>query len=269
MRSILLLAAGLGLGCKAVPDAPKAIDDLTHFFFLEYDSEDTESLHAGVDNLQEWHEDLGDPEGFGGKLTDIGDEHREAIGLKGGADYTWITGVFELVEHPRCSAQDMADIYLANNQMQLFEGNYDEYGRSGQTNFSCFKDGSCDEAHWNTHITTTMVGKDMTSDLYVELRRLRDAEGQSVGILCRSWMPRPAEVGGETDGNTFFDQSYTIEAFVPMGGRNLHLYGLWNSGGLDGLDPEANFWADQYLKGVEDWNDRMDELCDEDRGLWD
>ena len=268
-RRLFFWPALITLGCKPVPPAPQELDDLTHFFFVEYDSADELTLVDGARNLSAWHDRQGHPDGVGGELTPIGGEHREAVGLDPDVSYDFITGVFELAEHPGCDAQDLANIYLSNNQMELFPGNYDSYSRPRTDNFGCFRDGSCDEASYATSVEATQLGKTSQYGYEVEFKRIYDEEGEPAGILCRAWMPRPSEVDGETDGKSFFDQSYTIEVFVDRGeAGSLHHYGLWNSGGYDGIDPDNNIWAQQYLKGIEDWNDRMSELCKDERGLW-
>lgn len=265
---LLLFTVVTSLGCKEVPAAPKALDDLTHFFFLEYDTADELTLVDGAANLKSWHNKNGDPEGLGGELTNIGVEHRRAVGLDTGVSFNNVTGVFELVEHPSCDAQDLANIYLSNNQMELFPGNYNDYGRPDTSGFGCFRDGSCDEAFWTVEIEDSLGFDTAVYSMDVEMKRIYDEEGEPAGILCRSWMPEEALVDGERGGKTFFDQSYTIEVFLDQGNKSLHHYGIWNSGGLTGISPDADIWAQQYLKGVEDWNDRIDELCADERSLW-
>jgi hypothetical protein len=269
MRRTTPLLALLSLGCRQLEPAPTELDALAHFFFLEFDSEETGRLVEGLDNLDAWYEDHGDPEGLGGSLTDVDQAARDAVGLDDSASFEYINGVFELVPHQGCSVEDMGTINLYEDQESLFPGQYEDYGRSYREGRGCFSDGDCDDAEWMVSIQDSMVGKTMTYDMVVQMRRVRREDGEAAGILTRVYMPEPGLLGGEPDGNTFFDQSYQIETATPHSARsNLHFYGVWNSGGLRGFDPDAEIWTNQYLKGVEDWNDRLDELCAEDRGLW-
>lgn len=269
-HSALAIVTFTAIGCKQVEPAPTELDELTHFFFLEFDTDETERLVEGLDNLDAWYEKNGDPEGLTGSLTDIDQSHRDAVGLTESASFEYINGVFELVPHQKCSVEDMGEINIFEDQPTLFPGQYEDYSRVYREGKQCFPKGECDYAEWVVSIQDSMVGKTMTYDMVVEMRRVRREDGESAGILTRVWLPEPGLLGGEPDGNTFFDQSYQIETVTPMSAKsNLHLYGVWNSGGLKGFDPDADIWTNQYLKGVEDWNDRVDELCDEDRGLWD
>ena len=128
----------------------------------------------------------------------------------------------------------------------------------------CFLSGECAELSWTITITDSLLGKSMTYDLRVELRRLLSGV-----LLVRSWMPEPAVLEGGEEVLTFFDQSYHIEAFIPQSvTSNLHFYATWNSGGIQGVDATGDFWINQHLAGLQDWNDQLDVLCGEDRGLW-
>jgi hypothetical protein len=255
--------------CKAVEPAPTEIDELTHFFFLEFDSPETERLIEGVDNLLAWNGKNGDAEGLGGTLTDIDQSHRDAVGLTDKASFEYLNGVFELVPHPGCSAENMGSIYIYPDQPKLFPGQYEDYKRTYKSGKGCFTDKDCDDAEWEIAIEDKLIGKTLEYELTVQLRRLQREDGSTAAVMSRVWMPSPGRIGGDTEANTFFDQSYQIEIFAHQSGsKNLHLYGLWNSGGLRGTDPDADIWSNQYLKGVEDWDDRLDELCNEDRGLW-
>jgi hypothetical protein len=268
MCSLFCLSMLLG-GCKKVEPAPEELDDLTHFFFLEFDGEEA-LLVEGVDNLLAWNEKNGDPAGVGGSITKIDQRHRDAVGLTSKASFEFLTGVYELREHPDCSVEDFSSIYLFKDQPTLFPDEYEDYSRTYDGNEDCFLDQTCDRAEYEIWISDRMIGKSLEYTLVIQLRRLLDADGALSAVVARTWMPSEALVGGETDSATFFDQSYQIEVFAPRKGqRSLHHYGLWNSGGVRGFSSDGDFWKNQYLDGVTEWNDHLDRLCDQDRGLWD
>lgn len=257
----------LVLACKSVDPAPSDLDELTHFFYLEFDSEDEARLLDGIDNLQAaW-----DREGnIAGGVTGVDEAHREAVGMSPKADFSAIYGVFEIVERSGCSADELGELYLYDDQESLFPGKYDDYGRSYDGNQGCFRKGDCDRAEYEVSIAQNIIGKALDYEMVIQLRRLRDEQGDTAAVFVRSYMPSPARVGGDTDGPNGFDQTYQIEVLVPQkASRHIHHYAAWNSGRLVGFGPEAeDFWSQRYLSAVEDWNDSLDLLCGEDKNLW-
>jgi len=256
------------IGCKSLPPAPTELDELIHFFFLEYDNEDEEYLLSGIDNLLEWQSENGAADGTSGEVSDVSPDELTAIEMDPNADLTWLTGIFELIPHRGCTPQDMGHIYLFDDQPSLFPGEYESYGREYHLDPECFYDASCPDASWSLTVTDTLFGRQITYTYMVQMRQI--PMGNDSVVLSRTWMQQPAEIGDDADALTFFDQSYQIEAFAPYeDGDNLHLSGLWISGGIEGLDPEADIWSHQFLDGLQTWGARLDELCNEDRQLWD
>ena len=277
MRASLFLLLGTSACFKAVPLAPTELDALARFLFVEYDTEQAQTLLDGVTNLHDLHASQGSDEGWSGALSPLDGEAFTAVGRDANLDTEWLKGVYELVPQGGCSPLDLAAIYAHPAQNTLFDGQYDVYDRDYTSNPDCFFDGSCDEATWVAHITDTFVLKQGTYDFEVQMRRFDATELAPDGavngdvVVVRSWMPEAAKIGADeqTDGGTFFDQSYTIETFSTLNsGQALHFYGLWNSGGLKGLDPDADVWEAQYVQGVQEWNDRLDALCGPERALW-
>lgn len=277
MRSVLLCLL-TATGCfKEVPLAPTELDELARFFFVEYGTAPPQTLVDGVANLHGLHTHSGSPDGWSGALSPLDGEAFVAVGRDANLDTEWLKGVYELVPQPDCTAMDLAEIYAHPEQNTLFDGQYDDYSRDYTSDPDCFMDRTCDEASWVAHITDTFVLKQGTYDFWVEMQRFDATELDPDGVLSgdvimvRSWMPEAAKIGADeqTDGGTFFDQSYTIETFSMLDtGQALHFYGLWNSGGLRGLDPDADVWEAQYVQGVQEWNDRLDVLCSTQRSLW-
>ncbi len=261
-------------GCKPLPEAPRDIDALAHFFFLEFDEGAPELITDGGDKLLECADELawtgaqGAGEEMSGALTDIGEDHRVTVGLDPDVDYSWVNGVYELLPQPGCSVADLEAMYLVDDQPSLFPGQYDAYSRNHVGDKDCYATGDCDSHLYEITIEDKLIGKSLVYTLVIEVRRVVD-EVLGTMVVVRTFMPEPGEIGGETDAATFFDQSYQVEVFTPMAdGTALHFYGLWNSGGLKGIDPDNPIWENEYLDGLQDWNDRVGELCTVDRALW-
>ncbi len=262
-RALILVFAVTA--CRKVEPAPTELDELTQFFFLEFATGDEERLLEGVDNLEAWHDANGNS---AGAMSPLSEAAKAAVGVDAELGNEWLKGVYELVPHTGCSPEDLAAIYAFDDQPSLFPGSYESYDRTYHAETSDYLDGSASEVSWTSHITASIGFKTGTYDYVIEVRRLGALGEEST--LVRAYMPEPAQVGDSEDGATFFDQSYTIEVFSPRGSTDvLHHYALWNSGGLKGTSPDSEIWERQYLAGLEDWNDRLDELCADDRGLWD
>ena len=252
------------LGCKSLDPAPTDLDELAHFFLAEFDQEDETRLQEGSDNIERWYQAQSSDEEITGTVTAVQPAGLEAMGLATDLDMSSLVGVFELRSHPQCSVSDIEGIYAFDDQQLLFNDPYDDYLRVYDAEPDCFLSGECAELSWTITITDSLLGKSMTYDLRVELRRL-----SSGALLARSWMPEPAALEDGDDALTFFDQSYHIEVFSPLSeASNLHFYAAWNSGGIQGVDSTGDFWTNQHLGGLQDWNNRLDELCGADRSLW-
>ncbi|MED5374830.1 MAG: hypothetical protein VX899_27670 [Myxococcota bacterium] len=265
MPHVLLLTL---FACKAPDPAPTEIEELSRFFINHYEDEEPQALADGANNLDLWYQDNVGEGDLGGLLDDLLLEDIVGIGMPQDTDPDLMVGVFHLTPQ-QCSLDDIAGIFLYDDQQELFPDSYITYGREYKTDTECFRPGDCDDAHWDINIKTALaLGTEMTYTLDSGMVRTRpDADGDTFTepfLMSRTWLPEPAEV----DGVGYFDQSYQIEVFLPTGSdTTLHFYALWNAGGVDGLDPEADFWKDQYLDSIIEWDERIDELCAEP-ALW-
>lgn len=246
----------LMLACKAPDPAPTEVEGLAHYMLVAYGDDDPAPLVEAADNLAAWYRaNVGEGD-LGGSLEDVSREALDALGMPAETDPAEVMGIFHLTPQA-CSLEDLAALYLFPQQDQLFPDSYNSYRREFDGDTACFLPGDCERADWTAHIESTLVlDIDMAYRLRSGVRRV-DLDDRWL-LYSRTHLPEPAEV----DSFAYFDQSYQIEALLPWDdGTSLHLYALWNAGGADGLDPEADFWRDQYLDGVVDWNTRIDEVC--------
>jgi len=256
---LLLLAL---VGCRHADPAPKELDDLLHFFLAQYDLGDTELLLEGGTNAIAWFDAEAGHADSEGSISDLSQEEFLALGMPDDTSAEWLNGGYHLTLQ-QCTLSEIQAIYLEPDQSSLFPDNYISYSRNFGLGQDCFADGACNEIQWVSSIEDSLLGKTMTYDLNSGLiwQESETAETSQM-LLSRTVMPEPATIGSG-DGSAFFDQSYQIEVFVPLEGLALHLYGLWNSGGLEGIDPEAPLWTNQYIGGLRDWDQRLDEICDQ------
>jgi len=252
------------MACTRPDPAPTDLDGLAHFFFDRYRTEDGVPIADGVLNAEAWFNDNAVDGILEGTVTDLTPEQVELVGMPSGLSMDNLVGVF-LFWQLSCTVSEIERIYLDPNQADLFPGRYVAYGRTYHDGLDCYVDGGCDDANWTIHIEDSLLGKPLVYDLESGTSRidfLATDQTHVIGMMSRTWMPEEAVIGSG-DGSAFFDQSYQIELFYPHGGGTIHLYALWNSAGLQGIDPGSAIWPNSYLDGIRDWDTRLIEICDQ------
>jgi hypothetical protein len=258
----------LSTGCRPHPEeAPDDLDALIHFFLQNVDLDEPDLVGAGAGNLVTWY-DAGAlvEDGLAtGEVSDLTSaELAQLDDLSWEPDPSLPVGVYTL-RSVDCTFEQMMYLYLEPDQMELFPDTYVDYERTFDSDPACFEDGTCDQLDYHSTNTTTLaLGIEMTYEMFTRLRRFEytDADGEPAEVvLIRNVMPDPAQENVSTGG---YEQSYHIEAHVPIGAaETLHLYGLWNYGYLEGVDDGVAFWPNQYLDGLIELDERMQELCTE------
>ncbi len=269
MRPLLLPLAVLlaTAGCReAPPEAPTELDDLVHFFWQQMDGTDAALVGEGGDNFATWYDgtEVDDGGWSTGMVSELdGDEVALLDRMEWEPEPALAVGVYIALE-TACTWDQMMTIYLEPDQLELFPGNYDAYERHFDSDPDCFFDESCDVVDWHSDYEDSIVGLSMSYLMYSRMRRFwyEDAGGDETQvILGRNYMPAAADENIATAG---FEQSYHIEAYVPRGpDHTLHLYALWNYGYIEGVDDDVAFWPNQYLDGLIEWDERIQELCTE------
>ncbi len=264
MRRLPLLVFLAG-GCKAPDPAPIELDELAHFFFAQVHEQEHERIVEGAANLAAWFDEQGleGPGATSGSLTDLVTTEVTAMEEMAWApDPEPAVGVFALSELP-CSLEQAEAVNLHDEQLELFPGSYKDYSRSYDGDKDCYATEDCDSLDWTAQIEDGFMGSlgSMTYRLVIKMRRSRDAEGQPAAMLVRSVMPEVAEEDYNAGG---FEQSYHVGVYAPRGdGKSLHLSAMWAYGWVNGVDPDADAWANQYVEGLLDFEDTMEELCTE------
>ena len=203
------------------------------------------------------------PAGSKGQVSAlVADETAILGGLTGDPDPSLAIGVYILVELD-CSLDQIVQLTLEPDQLSLFPDSYDDYERFFDTDPDCYATGECDSVDWHSEVDDTIAGLwPMTYGLLTRIKRFRhtDADGVETEVMtARNYMPAPAAEDVSAGG---FEQSYHIEVFHPRGAdHTLHLYGLWNHGFIDGVGDDVAFWPNQYLDGLIEWDERIQELC--------
>jgi hypothetical protein len=259
-----ILALAALAACRPPDSAPTELDELAHFFFAQVHEQEQDRILEGALNLASWFDDngLAGPGADSGTISDLSSAEVQAL-----AEMTWqpdpslAVGVFA-VSSVACSLEDAEAINLEEDQLALFPGSYNSYERSWDSDPDCYADGSCDAVDWTGDIEDGFVGSlgSMSYQMVVKMRRSRDVDGQPAAMLVRSVMPAAASEDYDSGG---FEQSFHVGVYVPYGAGTLHLSSLWSYGWTSIGNPDDDFWANQYVGGLLDFEDNLEELCTE------
>ncbi len=256
-----LYLLGLGLlagGCKAPPDAPTELDELTVYLFRNWEAQEEGALEVGMFNLQALFAHMDLDVGHGDRsyqiqsLTsgDLGD-----ITIPEGADPAVCLGL-GLVAGSAFTPDDQTPVepFAPEVYDRIFLEPSDP---------SCFPGRDCTVLRTNNVITKKNSMMEIPYEMIKDYRWVELSEdgvpGSGVwGILGRTWLE---ERGVGESGNNTIEQSYSIDVFLPgaHGGWAAYRYlGLWNetTGAVE--DPEAVmalslFGMDGMFDETEEW----------------
>ena len=278
-----MLTALLSLcGCPLPDPAPDELSDLLTFSFAHYTPEawgNDISLADAALNLDTWYrEDVESSEefdfdaGFEARLTEPGqrlsnEDLAHLVPQPEVVDGPSAVGVIVALE-TRCSLDEVAAVYLADNQMDYFPDNYVAYSRSDHQDIACFEAGECVEARWTTHLTQEQSFPAATWDasFFNAIRRLdaQAPEGQDVrALMSQVWMDAPADIVPAGLGQLI--QNYQLEFTIerPTGG-SLHVYPQWVHFNLGELNTEAAVFLSAYIDGIRDYLRTLETHCADD-----
>ena len=269
------LAVGLALAaCQPPERAPSDIDDILLFSYRHYDSDDPNSGASLADAalaLERWYDNREDPEQpIEAQIARLGAEELAVLDPQPGfSDGPAAVGVLYARE-VQCTPQQVAELYLDDNQMALFPGSYSSYQRSNREDMECYLLGDCPEAQWLTavvkeqqvFITTVTYTFSMTSGMR-SFNALPPgaAPGDTPieGRVVRVWMNDEAVVDPASIGR--FRQSYQFEFLVPRGTGELHFYAMWTDLQSDSLNTEASIFLNSYIDGIADYLMDLETHC--------
>lgn len=266
-RHAALLVCLLLLGaCETIEPAPKDLDGLAHWFWLNYTAADDAEMADAVDKLHRAldADALEEPgQGTVSRLSSAELEHVEmqdrdpdpAVGL-------YITGVI------RCGLGALEEVLWDLNQDEMYSEAYDSFERSYTSDFDAYRARDETILTWTaTYEATPLPAARYRATMLGGLRyvpTLEDEEGSPLtpAIIQRSWMPRPAEYL-DTDANEF-DLDFHVEVYYQRGdGEIVHFYPLWRHLAFNGigLSTDDTSVQDMILDGFVDWDVRTEELC--------
>lgn len=260
MRTALLVVASmLGPGCKKVDPAPKELDALLHFFLVDAETAEDETVAEAFRNLDEAVKGGSFEDHFDGSISDLTNEEIEGFAPSGvqGAD---AAGIY-MVNWIDCDLSTMAELVTAKNQRDLY-GNYDEFAREWTSDVAAFRAEDELRATWTDDFSVTVIGisydarTDGTGRWIPDLGE--DDSPFGATLHTRRVMPAPAEFENDRD---FYDQDYRTEVYYPRNGGVMHVVGMWRSASFASFDQDNEGIQRTILNGLKDWDDDSVEAC--------
>lgn len=279
LSALLLCATLCAVGCRLPDPAPEDLSELLTFSFAHYDPHDWTndiSLADAAVNLEAWFaddvemaEEFEVAEGFEARLTEEGQRLQNE-------DLDHLSPVPEVLDGPAavgvvvaletyCTLEEVTEIYLDPDQMEYFPDNYVAYSRTDQEGLECFREGSCLEARWQTHIEQEQSFPAATweASVWSATRRLEATapQGEEVrGLMSQVWMPEPAVITPSSLGQ--FLQNYQLEFVTERpGGGLLHVYPQWVHFELGEINTEAAVFLNAYIDGIKDYLRTLETHC--------
>lgn len=229
MRRWMIALVGLSGACKAPPEAPTELNELSRYLYREQANEDPEVVAVGLRNLDALL--LGvDLKGAtidrSWTLADLTEDDLAGLETRPDRDPALAVGVgvaYESVwgvdDHAR--AQTEADQRPFEESAQEL---YDRTFPALDDDPSCFLDRGCTLLETFNVATRKNVLMKLTFELRKDIRWVELEEGRWA-MLSRSWYEQPWT--GE-NGNTSVEQSYSIDVWIDGGETTRRFQSLWS-----------------------------------------
>lgn len=260
---VLLLAAG----CKAPPEAPTELDDLSAYLFANWEAEEEGALEVGMYNLQQFFAGMDLTVNYSDRsyqLTNLTPDELVGVNPPEGTEPADCLGV-GLVAGSAFTAEQHAQAIIQPDQTAIEPNSRDKYDRIflDPTDPSCFPTRDCMVLRTNNDLIKDNAFMTIPYEMIKDFRWVElDIEGEpgsgEWGILARTWIEERGV--GESGANTI-DQSYSIDVFIPSADGDWQLYrymALWSESHGTTEDPDTimgvtKFGIHQLFDETEKW----------------
>jgi hypothetical protein len=224
---IWLAASMLGLAaCKAPPEAPEELDELSKYLYREWGNEDPEVPAVGLAGLADFLAGLD----LEGPLNDrsffvgpAGADTVQYVDVPEGTDPDDTIGV-SVARASEWPVTDHARLQTEVDQLPT-EPTASEYERHfvEPTDPECFLDHSCEILRTENDIRRNNLMISVTMVLYKEFRWIELPDDEGWGFYSRSWTD---QIWYGNSGNTSIQQSYSLDVWLPAAGDTTWRYQL-------------------------------------------
>ncbi len=256
------------VGCKAPPEAPGDLGDLSIYLFENFADEDPEVMAVGAENLEAFLLDLDleadvsdraftlpilTPEHWGDiQGSDVDPEDQVPVAVAG---------------ESRHGLAENLTLVAETNHVCIESDTTRYYDREFLSDLDCFEDDTCDTVETLNEVLKQNPLATVWYDMYRDYRNIPLADGRTA-LFSRTWIE---EVFPSQGGGNSWDQSYSIEITLPRADdpdRSLRYVAMWSSVSLTGIGDNA--WAGLVRGGIDESFENADnfidgELCGNDR----
>jgi hypothetical protein len=252
-RSVLSIPAALFLvACGKPPvEAPTGLNDVSRFLLVNFENEGPEELAAGVLNIEAELDGLNafDAEEIDERAFTMAVLRSEDLGGMPAHEGFDPDSQIPVAVAGRSSFDLSAQMRIVEetNHICIESETTKFYRREFDSDLACFLDGSC-----LTLATRNEVFKDASIlgsvwyDQPKEYRKLTLEDGREV-MVARSFTPEVFETVG---GGGSFDQTYTLEVWIPDGSTTKRFYSIWSSVTLGVVGDDL--WASLVRSGIDE-----------------
>ncbi len=257
MHGLLVLATLVA--CGRPPEAPKELDELSHYLYREWDAEDPRVLSAGVDNLAAYlrGEDLSFEVSVMDRSWEISSINAidvEGLERPGGRQLSDTIAVGVAVESA-FPVLDHARIQTERDQLPV-EPSAVFYQRSFPETDDprCFAREECEVLITVNDVERKNLLMTVDFTLYKNIRWVEMESGERA-LVSRSWIKESAE---GANGKSTIWQSFSLDTWVPDRDRTLRYQVLWSEADVAGSSDAVQLGTvktatDQAFDAAEDY----------------
>lgn len=247
--------------CKSVDPAPEDLDGLIHYFWNNFEAEDS-AIHMGIVNFHDQIDGDTFAEIIDGSVTNLTVEQTAMVG-KEESKTEKLSGVF-FTSVVKCPLQDIEKNIYALNQDELHPETYDDYTRIHTSDLAAFEARETNTISWQTNYAISGFGYAYEAQINGTLRYVNAQEESPFGpvLISRSVLDSPAYFDEDSDSRGMF-QDFQMEMYYQRApGESVHLYAIWREMVMAGsIDFSAESSQRLVLDGLVEWDVDMENSC--------
>jgi hypothetical protein len=246
-------------GCHVNP-APKDIDGLSRWLWLNHATADDASLLDAMRHLDAVAGELKDPREEGISRLQTGDAKTAGASFEG--DLTKAAGLL-LVRTIKCPLARVNELLVQKDQKSL-HANYITYDRTFQTPIDDYLSGKSATADWKSIYEIKLLSPTFKPTVPGGTRFVKEESSGDAphgpAIFAFAYFDGPAILEG--GGSDYFRQSYQIQVFYERTpGTVVHLYAMWVEMKVGFLDSDGPEVASITLDSLKTSDDDYEKHC--------
>lgn len=260
MRCLVLLVLA---ACKAPPEAPDDLGELSRYLYREWGAEDPEVVRVGLTNLVDFLDDqdlTGNVNDRSWTLPDLTEEDVAGI-TRPDRDISAVVGVSVAFESA-WPIEEHAEVQIQADQRPYEPTAPEHYDRSfvEPADPTCFPEQACDRLVTFNEATRQNILMKVSFELFKDFRAI--SMDDDWAFIARSWFEQPWP--GD-DGKVMLYQSYSTDLWIGRGERTWRFQSLWSESDLGIAASEETVVATVKL-ATDGIYERVDEVIAESNG---